>query len=160
MKFLSIAVLLFAGTQGAVSQEVASNFNENRQINTFDVFDISEPAEEIEETKKTETYDASNALLSEGAYTFDNGDKKISVEIKDGYYTEHYANNEFIKAKINWTSKSEYNLVITEIQKKNLPFVAGTIMHTKIVRVKGNRYYYMSSLKGLTWEGKFVKTAK
>ncbi|TXD49797.1 hypothetical protein [Polaribacter sp. IC073] len=150
VKTFSLAVIVFFSSQNLISQEVAANYsNQNLQINRLDTFNISEDDENVEKIQST--------LLNEGKYTFDNGEKDILVEIKDGYYTEYYPNNEFVKAKIEWTSKSEYNLIITEINKKGLPFGEGTILNTKISRVKGSRYYYESNLEGLTWSGKFIK---
>ncbi|AUC85596.1 hypothetical protein CW731_09985 [Polaribacter sp. ALD11] len=149
IKTLGLVVLLFIGSQNTSSQEVASNSIRDYEIARLNTFNVSEE-EEKEETIK-------NTVLSEGKYTFDNGKKEILVEIKDGYYTEYYTNNEFVKAKIKWTSESEYKLVITEINKQSLPFGVGTILNTKISRVKGNRYYYDSNLEGLTWSGKFIK---
>ena len=139
-------LFLFIGSQKVISQKVVSN--NTKQLNKLGYFENSY-------SKKLVT--SKNAILSEGKYTFDNGEKDIFVEVKDGFYTEHYANNEFIKAKIRWVSTYEYNLIITEISKDGVPFDAGTVLNTKIVKVKGNRYYYESNLEGLTWSGKFIK---
>ncbi|WP_405610974.1 hypothetical protein [Polaribacter sp. Asnod1-A03] len=95
--------------------------------------------------------------LQDGKYKYCTEKCDVIVEIKDNFYTELYPNNEFIKAKIKWTTKEEYKLVITEIQKNDLPFEIGTIMNTKIVRKKGNTFYYESNLEGLSWSGKFEK---
>ncbi|AUC85595.1 hypothetical protein CW731_09980 [Polaribacter sp. ALD11] len=146
IKTLGLVVLLFIGSQNIASQELASNSLQNTQIDRLDTFNVSE-----EDEKEV------NFVLSEGKYTFDNGKKDVLVEFKDGYYTEYYTNDEFVKAKVNWISENEYNLVITEINKKGLPFVEGTTLNTRISRVKGSRYYYKSNLEGLTWSGKFIK---
>ena len=151
LKIFSV-LLLFIGIQTGVSQEVASNYSKEIQLNKFRMFEKAEATG----TAKKEVV-ITNTVLTEGTYTFDNGKKEVLVEIKNGYYTEHYANNEFIKAKINWVSKQEYNLVITEINKKGIPFGEGTILNTKISKVKGNRFYYESNLEGLTWSGRFIK---
>ena len=147
IKFLSLVLFLFIGSQKVNSQQVASNAIQDIQINRLHAFNISEEkGDKIEST-----------ILSEGNYTFNNGEKDVLVTIKNGYYTESYSNNQFIKAKIKWLSKNEYKLVVTEINKKDLPFEVGTQLNTKIVEVKGNRYYYESELEGLTWTGKFMK---
>jgi hypothetical protein len=143
IKIMSLMLFLCVHSQEANSQEANSN-TKNLQAVRLNETNFIES--KIEET-----------VLSEGEYTFDNGKNNILVEIKDGYYTEHYANKEFIKAKLKWVSKYEYNLIITEIHKKGLPFVAGTILNTKIFKVKGNRFYYESNLEGLSWTGKFIK---
>lgn len=140
---MSLTLFLFVNTQKATSQEANLNTKNPQAV-------LSNESNFIENKIK-------ETVLSEGEYTFDNGKNNILVEINKGYYTEHYANNEFIKAKLKWISKYEYSLVIIEIHKKGLPFVAGTILNTKIFKVKGNRYYYESNLEGLSWTGKFIK---
>lgn len=145
LNILVVVMLLLLTPQKVISQDVAMNSTRDLQNSNFITYDISE--ESIEE----------NALLKEGEYTFDNGNNKVLVVIKDGYYTERYSKNEFIKAKMTWTSKDEYNLVISVINKKNLPFGIGTKLNTKITKVKGDKYYYESNLEGLTWSGKFKK---
>jgi hypothetical protein len=147
IKFLSLVLFLFIGSQKVNAQQVASNDIQEIQINGLPTYNLSE-----EKVAKIES-----TILSEGSYTFNNGEKDVLVTIKNGYYTESYSQNEFIKAKIKWHSKNEYKLVVTEINKKDLPFKIGTELNTKIVEVKGNRYYYESELEGLTWTGKFRK---
>ena len=147
IKFLSLVLFLFIGSQKVNAQQVASNDIQEIQINGLPTYNLSE-----EKVAKIES-----TILSEGSYTFNNGEKDVLVTIKNGYYTENYSQNEFIKAKIKWHSKNEYKLVVTEINKKDLPFKIGTELNTKIVEVKGNRYYYESELEGLTWTGKFRK---
>jgi hypothetical protein len=143
LKITSLILFLCINTQKITSQEANSTTKNLQAARSTEANFIEN---KIEDT-----------ILSEGEYTFDNGNKNILVEIKDGYYIEHYPNNEFIKAKLKWVSKYEYNLVITEMHKKGLPFVAGTILNTKIFKVKGNRFYYESNLEGLSWTGKFIK---
>jgi hypothetical protein len=143
IKIMSLTLFLCVNSQRVTSQEASSKTKNLQAV-------LSNEANFIENKIK-------ETVLSEGEYTFDNGKNNILVEINEGYYTEHYANNEFIKAKLKWISKYEYNLIITEIHKKGLPFVAGTILNTKIFKVKGNRYYYESNLEGLSWTGKFIK---
>ena len=143
LKITSLILFLCINTQKITSQEANATTKNLQAARSTEANFIEN---KIEDT-----------ILSEGEYTFDNGNKNILVEIKDGYYIEHYPNNEFIKAKLKWVSKYEYNLVITEMHKKGLPFVAGTILNTKIFKVKGNRFYYESNLEGLSWTGKFIK---
>ena len=149
-----LGVLLFSfllNTQTAISQDIAMNTNtelNNKNLHSIYLNTKSKVKEEV--TIK-------NKVLDEGKYFYQNGNKEVLVVIEDGFYTEYHENNEFIKAKIEWSSKNEYKLVITEIKKKNIPFGVGTKMDTKIVRVKGSRFYYESNLQGLTWSGKFMK---
>jgi hypothetical protein len=98
-----------------------------------------------------------NTLLKEGVYTYKLGSNDIKVVFKDNYYTEYHPNNEFIKAKVNWSSENEYTLTIVKIKKDNLPFKEGTELKTKITKVKGDKYYYESDLGSSTWDGKFKK---
>lgn len=150
IKILSLVLIaVFVNFQEVVSQEVAISIFPNLNTNRLDAYNISNESEDEIKSEST--------ILSDGTYTFDNGKKEVLVEIKNGYYTEHYANNEFIQAKIKWVSKTEYNLVITKINKKGIPFGAGTLLNTKISKVKGSKYYYESNLEGLTWTGKFNK---
>ncbi|WP_299671569.1 hypothetical protein [uncultured Polaribacter sp.] len=151
VKILGLILLLFVGTQTTTSQEVAMNSSRNLQAHQFN---------NPEEGEKEKEFKIESAILKEGEYTFDNGKKNVLVVIKDGHYTEHYSEGEFIKAQMKWVSKDEYNLIITDINKENLPFGVGTKLHTKIFRVKGSRYYYESNLEGLSWTGRFTKIKK
>lgn len=149
-----LGVLLFSfllNTQTAISQDIA--MNTNTELNNKNLHSIYLNTK----SKVKEEATIKNKVLDEGKYFYQNGNKEVLVVIEDGFYTEYHENKEFIKAKIEWSSKNEYKLVITEIKKKNIPFGVGTKMDTKIVRVKGSRFYYESNLQGLTWSGKFMK---
>lgn len=78
----------------------------------------------------------SNTILENGTYSYKLGSKEVIVSIKNGYYTETYANNEFIKAKIDWLTENQYTLTIVDLNKENLPFKEGTKLTTKITKVK------------------------
>tara|TARA_R110002049_G_scaffold74988_9_gene193190 strand:- start:2172 stop:2660 length:489 start_codon:yes stop_codon:yes gene_type:complete len=149
-KLVGLFLLALVNSQNIASQDVAMN-NGRDEVNTENIYNlyVGESSEEEVEVK--------NTALEEGKYLYQSGNKNVLVVIENGYYTEYHENNEFIKAKIKWSSENEYKLVITEIKKENLPFGVGTKMDTKIVRVKGARFYYESNLQGLTWSGKFLK---
>ena len=135
----------FLGLSTFFAQDVAMNSNELELFET----DYKTDPEDKEVIKETS--------LEEGKYAYTSKGKEVIVEIKDGFYTEYHGENEFIKAKINWSSENNYKLVVTEIQKENLPFKEGTVMETEIIKVKGDKFYYESNLEGLTWSGRFRK---
>ncbi|MCI2229894.1 hypothetical protein MC378_12015 [Polaribacter sp. MSW13] len=140
IKTFGIAILFLATTINFYSQDIAMTTSER-------------------DTQVTYSSDTviTNTALKEGTYTYRLGSNDVIVSIKGDYYTEYYPNNEFIKAKINWTSEDEYTLTIVDLKKKNIPFKAGTTLNTKITKVKGNKYYYKSDLQDLSWTGKFKK---
>ena len=148
LTILCITAVLSLCSQKLISQNLVFISTKNLQAKAYIT------SEEATKNKKPIT---NNVVLTEGTYTFNNGKKEVLVSIKNGYYTEHYANNEFIKAKLKWISKYEYALIITEINKTGVPFSAGTLLNTKIFKVRGNKYFYKSNLEGLTWTGKFIK---
>jgi hypothetical protein len=122
-------------------------------LNSQSFFSQGETATNFETKSKQKV----EKILTEGNYTYLYKGKEVSVEIKDGYFKEKHENNEFIKAKIKWISENEYSLTITDIKKQNLPFKRGTLLKTKITKVKNNEYYYESDLNGLIWTGKLIK---
>lgn len=148
LTILCITAVLSLCSQKLISQNLVFISTKNLQAKAYIT------SEEATKNKKAIT---NNVVLSEGDYGFNNGNKEILVTIRDGYYTECYGNNEFIRAKLKWISKYEFNLIITEINKKGLPFLPGTLLNTKIFKVRGNKYFYKSNLEGLTWTGKFIK---
>ncbi len=98
-----------------------------------------------------------NKVLDDGKYHYAKSKEKVLIEINGDKYIEHHPNNEFIKAKIIWSSNNNYKLVITEINKPNLPFIKGTELKTEIVKKKGKKFYYKSELANRNWAGKLVK---
>ncbi|MDX6745347.1 hypothetical protein SHK09_00975 [Polaribacter sp. PL03] len=140
---LGIATLLLATTINLYSQNIA-------------MVHVPENATE----QYSEDFDSANIALKDGNYTYKLGSNDISISIKDGYYIENHPNNEFIKAKIDWTSADEYTLTIVEINKKDIPFRKGTMLNTKITKVRGDKYYYKSDLldsHNSSWTGKLKK---
>ncbi|SHM88220.1 hypothetical protein [Polaribacter sp. KT 15] len=136
-------VTLFLTFTNAFCQDVTYAFEENNSSET--TFNSN---------------NTSNTILENGTYSYKLGSKEVIVSIKNGYYTETYANNEFIKAKIDWLTENQYTLTIVDLNKENLPFKEGTKLTTKITKVKGNQYFYKSDLidtHKASWTGKFKK---
>ena len=98
-----------------------------------------------------------NGILEDGKYTYDFKEKKVSVEIKDGYYYEYHPDKEYIKAKIDWLSEYQYKLTIVDLQKKGVPLKIGSKLTSKIVKIEGNEYFYTSILNKKTGKGSFKK---
>lgn len=146
LKFTGTALIVFLGLQTLKAQNsvVASNFRNNYYQSSL-------------QNSKNSSLEIKETLLEEGKYVYTSKGNEIIVEIKDGYYTEYHTNNQYIKAKIEWSAENKYSLEIIDINRDNLPFEVGTKMDTKIVKIKGSRIYYESNLQGLTWSGKFRK---
>ncbi|ARV07180.1 hypothetical protein BTO04_11005 [Polaribacter sp. SA4-10] len=102
----------------------------------------------------------SSKALANGSYFYRTNTKKVLVEINGNSYTEYHPNNEFIKAEINWTTSNSYKLIITEIKKADLPFKKGTELKTEILKVKGKKYIYKSTLGNNNWTGKLIKVSE
>jgi hypothetical protein len=98
-----------------------------------------------------------NGILEDGKYTYDFKEKKVSVEIKDGYYYEYHPDKEYIKAKIDWLSEYQYKLTIVDLQKKGVPLKIGSKLTSKIVKIEGNEYFYTSILNKKMGKGSFKK---
>lgn len=96
-------------------------------------------------------------VLDNGSYFYSCCTEKILVEINGNSYTEYHPNNEFIKAKITWVTNNSYKLIITEIKKAGLPFKKGTELKTEILKIKGQKYSYKSTLNTHSWTGKLNK---
>lgn len=119
--------------------------------------DIAYNDVKINLTKEKKSNATFKKSLEDGKYKYDNSRSEVIVEIKGNSYTEYYPNNEFIKAEIHWLSTDEYILIIKEIKKPNLPFKKGDVFNTKILKNRGNRYYYSSGYQDRNWTGKFLK---
>ncbi|WP_299062617.1 hypothetical protein [uncultured Polaribacter sp.] len=146
LKLTCTALIIFFGFQTLQAQQSDVASNETSNYYQTELPNSNSKSLEIKET-----------LLEEGKYVYSSKGNEVIVEIKDGYYTEYHANNEYIKAKIEWSAENKYTLEIIDINKDNLPFEVGTKMDTEIVKIKGTRIYYESNLEGLTWSGKFRK---
>ncbi|MEE9408973.1 MAG: hypothetical protein V3V28_12960 [Polaribacter sp.] len=98
-----------------------------------------------------------SATLEDGKYTYDFKEKKILVEIKNGFYNEYHPEKEYIKAKIDWITKFKYKLTIISLKKKNAPLKVGSILNGEIIKIKGNEYFYTILLNNKTGKGSFKK---
>ena len=98
-----------------------------------------------------------NAVLTDGKYTYKFKNRDILVEIKDGFYYEYHPKKEYIKAKIDWLSEYEYQLIIIDMEKRGVPFTVGSKLIAKITKIKGDEYFYTSRLNNKTGNGSFKK---
>lgn len=98
-----------------------------------------------------------NPVLKDGKYTYKFKDKKILVEIKNGYYYEYHPDKEYIKAVIDWKSEYQYKLIIVDIEKRNVPLKVGSELTAEIVKIDGNKYFYTFRLNNKTGNGSFTK---
>ncbi len=98
-----------------------------------------------------------SGVLEDGNYTYEFKDKKVLVEIKDGYYYEYHSNREFIIAKIEWSTAINYKLTIVSLQKRGTPLKIGSILTSRIDKIEGNQYFYTSILNQKTLKGSFQK---
>ena len=87
--------------------------------------------------------------------------KEVLVEFKGNKHIElHQKGKYYIKSNIEWISDCEYYLIIEDVNLPDFPFQIGSKLHTKILKVRGDRVYYKSTLGDRSWEGKMVKTEK
>ncbi|KGL62259.1 hypothetical protein [Polaribacter sp. Hel1_85] len=98
-----------------------------------------------------------NGILEDGKYTYDFKEKKVLVEIKDGYYYEYHSEKEYIKAKIDWLTEYKYKLTIVDLEKRGVPLKIGSKLTSRIVKVQGNEYFYSCILNNKTRIGSFKK---
>ena len=98
-----------------------------------------------------------SGILEDGKYTYEFKEKKVLVEIKDGYYYEYHPEKEYIKAKIDWLSAYKYQLTIVDLQKRGVPLKIGSKLTSRIVKIEGNEYFYTFILNKKTGKGSFKK---
>lgn len=100
-----------------------------------------------------------NAILSDGNYVFNaNKKEKVFVTIENGFYTEIYPNNEFVKAKINWVSEYAYKLKIVEVKKARFKYKVGEEFTSEITDITEEKYSYQTKLEnGKIYRGKLLK---
>ena len=100
-----------------------------------------------------------NAVLDDGMYMYEYKNRKVNVEIKEGYYYEYMHNNQFLKAKIDWVSEFKYKLTIVQVETDNYPFEKGDSLTSEIIKIEGDEYYYKSFFNGKVGKGNFIKLA-
>lgn len=100
-----------------------------------------------------------NALLDDGMYMYEYKNRKVNVEIKEGYYYEYMHNSQYLKAKIDWISEFKYKLTIIDVETSQYPFKKGDSLTSEITSIEGNLFYYKSLFKGKIRKGNFEKLA-
>ncbi|MEO9571800.1 MAG: hypothetical protein ABJH82_11320 [Polaribacter sp.] len=115
------------------------------------------------EKPSTRSYSINNrvivesGVLEDGKYTYKCKEKKVLVEIKDGYYYEYHPNKEYIKAKIQWLTSYKYQLTIVDLQKKRFSSKIGSKLTSTIIKIKDDEYFYSFIFKNKTGKGSFKK---
>ena len=101
--------------------------------------------------------DLKNVALEDGKYTYNFLKKEITIEVKDGYYYEYHPKNQYIKAKIKWISEYEYKLIIVDMELNGAPFKIGNELTSEIVKIRNNKYFYVSRFNNKSYKGSFLK---
>ena len=82
------------------------------------------------------------------AYIIMNGDTQIEYSEKNDFT---------IESKVKWISDCAYLMKMTKITIPNFPYHPGDTMRVDINKVEGNIIYYTSTVKGVSWKGRFRK---
>jgi hypothetical protein len=95
-------------------------------------------------------------ILHEGTFKYADIPEEIIVKIKGAKHTEYHGKY-VIESEINWVNDCEYNMTMTKITVPNFPYGPGEIMNVKIEKTIENEIYYISTVQGKRWRGKFIK---
>jgi hypothetical protein len=97
-------------------------------------------------------------ILHKGTFKYADTPEEIIVKIKGTKHTEYHNNGKYIiESDINWVNDCEYNMTMTKITIPDFPYGPGDVMNVKIEKVIENEIYYVSTVKGQSWKGKFIK---
>jgi hypothetical protein len=83
-------------------------------------------------------------ILRNGKFKYLNFDQDTSAYV--------VINNE---NHIEWVNDCEYNMTMTKITLPNFPYHPGDIMNVKVYKIEDGIIYYTSTVKGVSWKGKF-----
>lgn len=102
--------------------------------------------------------DSDCEILHEGTFNYGNDENLVKVIIKGKKHIEYHNDGKYyIKSKLDWINECEYNMTMTKTTIPNFPYGKGDVMNVKIDKVKGNKIYYTSTVKGQRWNGIFTK---
>ncbi|MEO6252963.1 MAG: hypothetical protein ABIO79_06645 [Ferruginibacter sp.] len=98
-------------------------------------------------------------IFKSGKFRYlDSEDPTGYIIINGGKQTEHSEKNDYIiESDISWVSDCSYIMTMTRITIPNFPFQPGDTMKVDITKIKGNIIYYTSTVKGVSWNGRFKK---
>jgi hypothetical protein len=97
-------------------------------------------------------------ILHKGTFKYGSASNEVIVKIKGKKHTEFHNNGKYIiESKLDWVNECEYNMTMTKVTIPDFPYRSGDIMNVKIEKVIGNEIYYTSTVKGRSWNGKFIK---
>lgn len=101
------------------------------------------------------------SILKEGKFLYlDSEDETGYVEISGKNHIEKSGkNNYYIESTVDWISDCSYIMTMTKITIPDFPFKAGDTMRVDITKVTGNIIYYTSTVKGISWKGRFKKVS-
>lgn len=101
------------------------------------------------------------SILKNNHFTYKLNGDDVQVEFKEDKHIELHQNGKyFIISSIEWISDCEYNLTFKRVTLVNFPFKVGDKLHVKILRTRGDRVYFKSTVNNFTWEGKMTKVKK
>lgn len=101
-------------------------------------------------------------IIKNNWFEISSNKEDVLAKFTDSEYTEYHGSKEiYIKAKIDWISSCEYNLILTENTIPNLPFKAGDKLHVIVNNVRGRRkVFYTATIGDRKWEGKMIRVKK
>jgi len=98
------------------------------------------------------------SALHEGTFKYGNLTTEIIVKIKGKQHVEYHDGGKYkIESELEWINECEYNMTMKKVTIPNFPYGPGDIMHVRIEKVVGSDIYYISTVKGNSWKGKFIK---
>lgn len=101
------------------------------------------------------------SILKNNHFKYQLNGKTVEVEFNEDKHIELHQNGKYyIKSNVEWVSDCEYYLIIQDVTLPDFPFQLGSKLHLKIIKVRGDRVYYKSTMGNRTWEGKMIKVDK
>jgi hypothetical protein len=144
LAYIAFFLLISFNYQISFSQDIASiDFSKKSLSKTNEI-----PKKTIVNTK---------TALEDGNYFYTYKKNNVLVEIKNGFYYEHYANKEYLKAKIDWVTEYKYNLIVVGLDKRGTSLKIGTKLSAEIVKIEDDEYFYTSLLNNKKYSGSFKK---
>lgn len=112
----------------------------------------------FETSGQSESTDNNCTILHEGTFKYGGTENEIKVIIKGKKHTEYHNDGKYlIESKLDWLNECEYNMTMTKITIPNFPYKKGDVMNVKVNEVNGNEISYISTVKGVTWDGTLIK---
>jgi hypothetical protein len=97
-------------------------------------------------------------IMHQGKFKYMADNEEVIVEIKDSTFTEYHSGGKYtIKARIDWLNECEYLITIQKVTLPSFPLTTGDEVTVKIDKISGKDIFYTTTLKSVSWEGKFTK---